>query len=108
MKRPPVGAVLIGPYKYTVQYDAHMQLQGNVVGLCGPDEEKLLLDPLLGPMKERETLLHEVRHGVWHYLALSDDFSDKQEEKVIRRETPALLEVLRRNPRLAKYLLGQP
>lgn len=104
-KKLPVQKVLVGPYEYSITYDPNIRQAGDVVGLFGADMESILIDPQLGRMKERETVLHEVRHGIWH-MCLSDELSDKQEEKVIKRETPLLLDVLRRNPRLVKYLLG--
>lgn len=56
----------------------------------------------------RDTLLHEVLHAV---LAISGtramvDLEREDEEKIVSGLAPALLHVLRDNPKLAAFLLG--
>jgi hypothetical protein len=57
----------------------------------------------LGPDQERDTVLHEVLHallGVGGAAGLSSD----EEETVVRLLAPTMLDVLRRNPVLVRYL----
>lgn len=62
------------------------------------------IDPDVTPHHQRDALLHETRHAIWHLLRMDDD-RKYLEEDVISRETPMLVDVLRRNPQLVAFLL---
>jgi len=55
----------------------------------------------------RETLWHEVLHGCWWHMGLSDHpvkMDDDQEEEIIKRITHASLQVIQDNPEVMAYL----
>lgn len=57
----------------------------------------------------REVLLHEIQHAIWSFIGLIDHTGaelDDQEEYLITMTTPILLQVLRANPDVCKYLLA--
>lgn len=65
------------------------------------------MDPNQGPDQLAATLLHEVLHAVWSTVGLSHanlaEVEDR-EETVVAALEPLLLDVLRRNPKLVRYL----
>lgn len=52
----------------------------------------------------RDTMLHEVLHTCTRMVGLDEELGDKTEEQVVARLT-ALLDVLRRNPKLVSFLV---
>lgn len=67
------------------------------------DARKIVVRPGLPADKEREVLLHEVLHAVVTAANLGWE-DDSDEERIVRSMTGPLLDVLRRNPALVKYL----
>lgn len=72
------------------------------------DHTKLLivLDPGNAPAMQRQTLTHEVLHCITERSGLTTEMSQAEEEKLVRRIAPALLDLLRSNDELVRYLLG--
>lgn len=56
----------------------------------------------LAEASRRDTVMHEVLHALAHHCAIY-----KLDEKIVAALSPALLDTLRRNPRLAAYLLDR-
>ena len=58
----------------------------------------------------RDTIWHELKHAVFHEvgltLVLKDHAENVQEEDIIRRITPVELTLMRENPELMEWLLG--
>jgi|SRR6185436_738267 hypothetical protein len=103
--------VKVGHARYTVRYEENLATIAGANGTCGEDTQTILIDPLMGPDMERDTVLHEVLHAVFHLsdarAALpKDDNGDAKEaeEKVIRPLASSLLSLLRDNPKLVDYL----
>lgn len=67
------------------------------------DARKIVIRPGLPLDKEREVVLHEVLHGVMTAANLAWD-DDNDEERIVRSISGPLLDTLRRNPQLVKYL----
>jgi hypothetical protein len=75
-------------------------------GLCQPWKCAIRVATGQHPQQERDTVLHEVMHGIFSETALTMDFKeDEDEEKIVRRLTTGLLQVLRENPELTKFIL---
>jgi len=53
------------------------------------------------PVEERDTVLHEIMHGIWH---LMDIGHSRIEETVVRKMATGLTQVFQDNPDLMKYL----
>jgi Zn-dependent peptidase ImmA (M78 family) len=49
-----------------------------------------------------DTLLHEVLHAVWHEYGLQDD---DREERIVHTLASGLIQVMRDNPQVIRYLL---
>lgn len=98
--------VWIGPHPYKMSYDSEtLEREGrerghSLAGLSNHVDQEFSIDPSQAPTGERETVLHEVLHAVFALTELSGDV----EEDTISRLSPAMLDVLRRNPRLVAYL----
>ena len=58
----------------------------------------------------RDTIWHEIKHAVFNEtglaLILKDTKEEASEEDIIRRTTPVELAIMRENPDLMKWLLG--
>ncbi len=108
MKLP--GKVHVGPHTYRVICDtAAMNAEcrdasEDLAGRCSHRTLTIHVDPDQARSQMRDTLLHEVLHAVANMTALDNEWGDEQEEEVILRLAPALLDVLRRNPRLVEFL----
>lgn len=70
-----------------------------------PAQQKIVLDPTLGPDFMAETLLHELIHLALHHAG-TDDLTSEQLERVCSSAASSLLGVLRANPALVTFLLG--
>lgn len=106
----PPRKIHVGPHTYRVVHDsAAMNAEcrdagTDLLGRCSHIEQKIHIEPKQHPSQKRDTVLHEVLHAVASLTALSSDWGDEREEEIVLRLTPALLDVLRRNPRLVAYL----
>ncbi len=106
--------VEVGPYVIpvisdhaTIAAERHNYDIGRMVGMYTINPNRILIDPSLDPYRMREVLLHELRHAVWAYASMPGDDEDEQltQEQVITRETPILLDTLRRNPDVVSFLM---
>jgi len=102
-------SVQIGPHNYEVRgftpeelVNLYRNSKCDVIFGDHCTSELLIRINLTLPHSQRaETLLHEIMHGI---ADVTDcDFDD--EESTIRALTPTLLDVLRRNPDVADFLL---
>lgn len=106
----PPAHIQVGPIRYQVKtdkqaVDKECREQGSdAVGFCTEHKQLILLDPDQGPDSMAETLLHEVLHAVVVLVGLSNEWKESREERVVRRLAPALLDLIRRNPKLVAYL----
>ena len=110
MKAPK--KIQIGPYNFEVSIDRAAMNDAKVesenidaIGLCFPSQQILFVDPELAPDITKETLLHEVLHGIFYTASLGNAFSQDQEEQIVSGFSVTLLDTLRRNPELVRYLL---
>jgi hypothetical protein len=108
---PPVS-VLVGPFSYRVVFSAdrikELEKESNteLYGITSHGDLEIALQPDCAEMVIRETLLHEVLHALFYNTGLTERLSEKMEEQVIRSLSPALFDLLRRNPALLPYWTG--
>lgn len=97
--------VTVGQSTYRVEIDPTEIENGN----CGTTYHQsgvIRLRPNMSDGEYRDTLLHEVRHAVAHFVGIGDE--DKlSEEEWITRTNPALLDVLCKNPELRRVLFNE-
>lgn len=74
------------------------------VGTIRLTPQRITIAGSMGPDQARDTLLHEVLHGLLRIVNLIPD--DKEEERVVVALAPLLLDALRRNPGLVEYLVA--
>jgi hypothetical protein len=102
----------VGPHIYSVVCDAAAMAAEcrdageDLVGRCSHRTLTIHIEPDQARSQMRDTLLHEVLHAVANMTALDGEWGAEREEEVILRLAPALLDVLRRNPRLVAFLTG--
>lgn len=79
----------------------------SALGLTESDDQTVLLCTIAGEDKRREVYLHEVMHVIFDAAGLSDTISHAQDESVINRTAPILLQFLTDNPSVYTYLTGR-
>lgn len=107
------AAIIVGPYRYEVTADELARLrvehaeQKVLSGHSDHDALRINVDtgPAVAADTSRDTVLHEVLHAIAFLSGLSSDWGTQREEEIVRRLSPLLLDVLRRNPALVAYLL---
>lgn len=96
------SSLQVGPFRYGIWWDQEMKRD---LGTC--DHNHLQIKIAAQPKdNERETLLHEALHAVLDSINVRDMLSPKQEEQLVSRLSPPLLDMLRRNPEFTGYLVA--
>lgn len=115
IKNPLPTNIKIGPFYYSVYCDAPSWYCGQLTivdqprpygyGFTHHKSESIYLNPNLEIMTMRDTLWHEIKHVVFRVAGFVEE--DKfTEEFAIERSTAIELGILRDNPDLVAYLLG--
>lgn len=107
-RRKPPESIDLGPYTIPVRFDFEaMKASGNN-GAYMQDLSTILLQENNSEDIERDSLMHECFHAIWSqtFLDMKYDDDDHQSagEEIILELAPRILELLRRNPDLVKYL----
>lgn len=104
--------LIVGPNRYTVTGDELERLRtehaerSQLDGHTDHGTLRLLVNTALAADQVRDTLLHETLHALAFLSGLSSEWGSEKEEAVVRRLSPLLLDVLRRNPDLVAYLVA--
>lgn len=96
--------VVIGPHHYKVKVAKPSGLSHEQYGTTEVGTTTITLAPGMSGSQQRDTFLHEVLHAVLSLTGWDHRLGDKREEQLVRSLTPALLEVLRDNPKVVKWL----
>ena len=101
---PPDTITILGKC-YAVKSSRSM---GSDYGDCQSDKCLIRYNPKQNTQQLRDTILHEVFHGVFHESGLSWELEQTGvadlEERVVRRVATLTLDTLSRNPALMAYL----
>lgn len=92
----------VGPYSYRLE----MRHGGDELGLTDLNMLTVNIRAELAADLTRETVLHEVLHTITDMIGERMRLGSDREEEIIRSLSPALLMVLRDNPKLVAYLLS--
>ena len=76
-----------------------------VLGSTDHDQLVIVIDGRAPGGVRRDTLLHELLHVVTEITGLHFKWGDERDEEIVRRLSPILLELLRRNPDAVAYLM---
>lgn len=107
MKVPP--SITLGPHLYEIRCDtdtARLLRDEESKGDSRPDHLLIRLDTDRPHTGLAETLLHEALHCVWHQTSLSVDHGEA-EEQIVTALAPLVLQLLRANPDLVTFLMGE-
>jgi hypothetical protein len=99
-----VTRLYVAPYWYDVTYDSLLSSVAGVLGACGTDDLKILMQANNPPDVMIETLLHESMHAMWAQTNLLKTFSSDEQEAIIYAMTPRIMAFLRDNPEFARAL----
>ena len=103
----------IGPFSYKITIDeltrqrAQETSRTNLLGETDHDKLQIIIDASAPIGLLRETLLHETLHTIAKVSGLTHDWDTDEEEGIIQRICPLLLEVFRRNPSVVAYLMAE-
>ncbi len=100
----PPKQLRVGPYTYKVAVDPD-RLPVDLFGQCDKGKHVIALHPEQSSIRLRSTLLHEILHALCDVTGVDDD---KAEEHIATVIAPALLAVLRDNPKLVSWLTTLP
>ncbi len=98
-----------GPYLYGVGFDGEAAYDYNYAGVCLFRSKRIKLDPRQSDTELPQTLLHEAIHALGNAYGIEEwdrhTTNDKQQitDKIDLMAT-ALLEFIRANPALIRYL----
>lgn len=104
--------IKVGPFDYAVDDDLPalrkemVALKAELLGWSDEITLRISINPEQAPGMLRDTLLHEVLHQVFNMTGQADEWGKEGAEEAILRLTPALLAVLRENPKVVDYLTG--
>jgi hypothetical protein len=101
-KRPTEVTVLGKPFK--VDWVPNLEHDGPVCGVTSPKMCWVMIDASLPESQKQDTLLHEILHAIWYEMGIHNEDKNEVEETVITRMATGLLNVLRANPHLVRYL----
>lgn len=79
----------------------------NVLGLADPDAGLIALETEIGDDKFKVTLLHETLHAIFAEAGMKDAIDADLEERIIKRISPILRQVLKDNPRVYSFVTGR-
>lgn len=106
------ASIVIAAVEYTVTADqalidaASVEAEASLRGETDHERQTIVVAPDLAPGRLAETLLHEVIHCITECAGINAELGAVEEEKIVRRVAPLLLDVIRRNPDLIAYLTG--
>jgi hypothetical protein len=102
----------VGPYIVkVVNDDDAMKIarsdweQPDAIGLYESMGQTIFVHPEVSPEVEREVLLHEVLHAIFYATSLHNTYNSEQEEQIVSAYSVILLDTLKRNPKLVRYIL---
>jgi hypothetical protein len=106
------SSVIVGPFEFAVLCDEVSRLRAQerggattqLLGNSNVDLLEIVVNETSPHQVQQETLMHEVLHAVVEVAGLAHEWDDETEENTVRRISPVLLEVLRRNKPLVRYL----
>lgn len=107
-----VTEVIVGPHTYEVTVDKNAinacssKSEDSLVGQCDTALCHIIIDPEQSASQLTDTLLHEVLHACFELIGASSDIDHDTEEKLVRRLSPVLIQVLRDNPDLIEEITG--
>ena len=100
MTDKPPASVVVGPYRYRIVVD-DARIPPDLYGQCDKGKHVVALHPDQSAVRLRSTLMHELLHALCDLTGVDDD---KAEERIVTVLAPALLALLRENPRLLEWL----
>lgn len=93
--------VRVGPHSYRVEEIPDGVLEGaGACATCTPTRLVIALDGGQPPSQMADSLLHEIGHAILDAVRLEDDV----EESICLALGPALLDLIRRNPKLIDWV----
>lgn len=103
--------VKVGPHRYRVSTDpvelasTSVEENAHLIGHCCEQRQRILVSPDQTRGAQTDVLLHEALHAVFFQTGLAGELGEDRTESAIVRLTPALLDLIRRNPTMLAFLL---
>lgn len=92
--------VRVGPFTYRIAVTPDIDEFGHTAN----DVHRISINVDQSTVSMKDTLLHEVLHACFFTVNLRDQVDYEAEERIVRRLSTILLQVLRSNPKLVEYV----
>jgi predicted nuclease of restriction endonuclease-like (RecB) superfamily len=108
MDRPTY--VYVGPHKYEISFKtSHLRqleedLGSQLYAGVNHGQLRIVIGKRSALSQQQDSLLHEVLHAMFTHTGLSNELEDDLEEKLIRRLTPFLLDLVKHNRPVVDFL----
>lgn len=101
-KRPQT--VVVGPKEYSIGEDAAETSKAEADAVCIARHEEIWLAPDLSEGTQRVHVVHELLHACFDDAKVGGPIGSDAEEKACLALAPRVVEVLRRNPALVRWV----
>jgi len=100
-----IDGVQIGPIKFTVRFvdDLRAEDGRGLDGWIKYGQSSISIDSNVGPQRARQTLWHEVIHGIFDNAGI-----EQPPEGTVDALANGVMDVLMRNPALVELTIGEP
>lgn len=94
----------IGPYTYQLKEVDNLRADdgGDLYGHCLHHEHAILINNNMKPDRKPVIVMHECFHALFEVAGIQT----KDEEQIILSLSPALIDFLKRNPKVVEYLIA--
>lgn len=107
----PPKKIKVGPFVYNLtldkksfdNYGAKVK-DLEAVGYTDTFQSNIHISPDINIGMQREVILHEVFHSIYHMMGLGGFLPEEKEELIVNALGVAMLQVIRDNPNLMLYL----
>ena len=107
MSRPLRLDILDIPFEVVWDDTTDHDDDGDEASIETGTQRVLMFSKTFGPDHERRVMLHEILHGIISLTSQEDRFVKGGEENIVDSMSTALLQVLRSNPHLVRYLVDR-
>lgn len=106
--------VVVGPLTFEVLFSREKikkeSVENGRQGVMGQfsfGECEIHIDPDYPIQSQRETLIHEMLHAVFHHARIDWEKDKIDEERIVTRISPGLTDTLQRSPEAVDFITGR-
>lgn len=97
----PPKLLYVGPFDFEVKYPSVKDTLGETFA----DDGLIEIRSTQSAANMRDTMLHEALHAIFFHSGMTQGMTRDDEERIIVTISPWILQLLRENPALVRFLL---